>query len=60
MDIKKQAVLEYLTQGFVPGWTNNEFPAFANTRTLGVIVEHYDKDYQNKKNEFTRTYYRVN
>lgn len=34
---------------FVPGWTINEFPAFANTRTLAVIVERTVKHRANRK-----------
>ena len=26
-------------RAFVPGWTINEFPAFANTRTLAAILD---------------------
>lgn len=29
---------KYLQSAFVPGWTFNEFPTFANIRMLAVIV----------------------
>lgn len=43
LDIKLSALVLnfnniFFNWAFVPSWTINEFPAFANTRTLAVIV----------------------